>query len=360
MHLLDEMGLEEACYAAAGTRITGALLEFDGYFKAHMTLPEVLGRRYAFGIDRGAFDHALWTHLRRYPSVTAREGVAVTDLARDAGGRVTGVVAAEKGGAREVILARLCVVGADGRHSLVARKVSARIVEDCSERTSTVYCGEWEGLRPATADGNPVIHVATRGRGQGVLFFPSAAGRVHIATHARSDRVEIRGDAHGYYMGAFVGLKRVANRYVEHGGPGWVLVGDALHHKDPVDGQGIYDALIEGKRLAAILLDVHEGRLRWADALAAYRGAVDEETHAMFLATMKRIEKELYDEPPENVIRTYLRWLLCDPEYQRRFFLFLGRSLPPDRWLPPSVMLAAAARGAARDLGRLLRRDRAA
>jgi flavin-dependent dehydrogenase len=33
-------------------------------------------------------------------------------------------------------------------------------------------------------------------------------------------------------------------------GPGWVLVGDAGHFKDPTPGQGIADALRQAERLA--------------------------------------------------------------------------------------------------------------
>jgi flavin-dependent dehydrogenase len=191
----------------------------------------------------------------------------------------------------------------------------------------------------------------------------------------RADRVDIRGDAEGFYLATLesypgvqrrlagarrvspvIGLKRVANRYLEAGGPGWVLVGDALHHKDPVDGQGIYDAMLEAKLLAEALAAVAEGERSFTAAVAWYEARVREETHGMFVATMDRLKKELYDEPPELVIRTLVRWLLTDPEYQRRFILFLSRAIPPEGWLPPSLVGAAAARGALRDLRGLVHR----
>src|SRR6185369_10230008 len=109
-------------------------------------------------------------------------------------------------------------------------------------------------------------------------------------------------------------------------GPGWVLVGDAVTHKDPVDGQGIHDALTGARALAGLLVAVHEGRLAWDAMLDRYRLAVHESTYAMYQETMKRLARDLYSDPPPLVIRTRLRWVLEDPEYQRRFMLFQARA----------------------------------
>jgi hypothetical protein len=156
-----------------------------------------------------------------------------------------------------------------------------------------------------------------------------------------------------------VGVKRIANRYLDAGGTGWVLVGDAVHHKDPVDGQGIYDALIGSKILAEVLADVRAGSLTFDAGLARYRERLRAETHGMFLATMDRLKRELYTEPPEIVIRTLMRWLVTDPRYQRRFLQFLCRDIPAEGWLPPSLVRDAAIRGVLGDLRRLVRRGRA-
>ena len=70
-------------------------------------------------------------------------------------------------------------------------------------------------------------------------------------------------------------MKRIGNRYLTHGGEGWLLVGDALHHKDPVDGQGIYDALVEAKRLAELLVLERAGELDAAALVNRYGEAID-------------------------------------------------------------------------------------
>jgi 2-polyprenyl-6-methoxyphenol hydroxylase-like FAD-dependent oxidoreductase len=207
-----------------------------------------------------------------------------------------------------------------------------------------------------------------------VLFFPKPKHKMTVCTHIRSDRVQVEGDATAFYLRTLeslapvarrlrgarriddvVGLRRVANRYLDAGGPGWVLVGDALHHKDPVDGQGIYDALLETKILAEELRAWRAGEQSWDALLASYDRRVREGTHGMFMATMERLRRELYEEPPVLVMKTLMRWLINDPEYQRRFLLFLCRSLPPDGWMTRGLMGRAVARGLLGDVRRLFR-----
>lgn len=375
MLLLDEIGFSEDLYAHATTPVKAAAIVFDGHFAADFTVPTMFGRDHVCGFDRAGFDAALWEFLGRSTSVTRRAGFRVDEVLRDESGRVVGISGAGEGGAVEPLYARLCVVGADGRHSLIARKVQAKVIEDQAACTSTVHFAEWEGLAPYADETTPIMEIVTRARGLNVLFFPSANGRTHVTLHARSDRADTGGDAQGYYMrqleafaevrrrlvgarqvGPLLGMRRIANRYREHGGPGWVLLGDSVHHKDPVDGQGVYDALVEGKRLAALILELHRGAITWPALVTAYGRAIREETGAMFKATMQRLERELYQEPPVPVIRTFMRWLLQDPAYQRQFFAFLAREVSPDGWLGPKLLLGAAVRGLLRDLGGLVRR----
>ncbi len=369
MQLLDEIGFTEDRYAHASTPVGAAALVFEPYFSARLTVPRMFGRDYIRGFDRAGFDAALWDHVGGFAGVTRRAGFRVDDVTRDEHGRVDGIVGAEEGSASERLRARLCVVGADGRHSLVARKVHARVTLDRSERTSTAHFAEWEGLAPYPGADATILQIVTRARGTSVLFFPSAGGRVHVTTHVRSDRVDTGGDPQGYYMrqlgsfaavrqrlagarqvGPLLGVRKIANRYREVGGPGWLLVGDAVHHKDPVDGQGVYDALIEAKRLAELLLAAHVGALTWDALVPAYARALEEETGAMFRATMQRLERELYQEPPALLMRTVMRWLIQNPAYHRRFFAFLGREVSPENWLKPGLIVRSALRGVLGDV----------
>ncbi len=366
--MLEEIGFTERHYAHCATRIYSGIVGFDGVFQSRIRVPMAHGRDYLYGFERAGFDEALWNHLGSFPSITRRSGFTMSTLVHQ-GDRVVGIEGGMRGGARERYFARLAVVGADGRHSIVARKAGAQIVEDRDAHTSTIHFAEWEGLAPATPDGAPVLQIVSTGRGRSVLFFPSRDGRVAVVTHVRSDRAETAGDADGYYaaqlhsletvrrriqgarqVGPLLGVRRIANRYREHGGPGWVLAGDAFHHKDPVDGQGIYDALNGARHLADLLVTHAEGRVSWDALLARYHAIVHAETHAMFEATMERLARDLYSEPPEWMIRTVIRWSLQDPEYSRRFLLFLTRSIPPKTWRTPSLMAGVVGRGLFRDL----------
>jgi len=374
MELLDEIGVAARDYAAGSVEVRAFVIEFHTYFDAHFKTPTSRGRDHALCIERGQFDLALWKNLARFPTVTARSGFVFDELLRGDAGEVIGVVGHAEGGAEERILAG-CVVGADGRFSAVAHKAGAKITEDRPEHASTVYFADWEGVPPYGDYAEPLVHIYVSGLGTDILHLPLPNGHTTICTHQRADRVDVRGDADAYYHGVLdsyagvrrrtagakrvtpvMGVKRVGNRYREAGGPGWVLVGDALHHKDPVDGQGIYDALLEAKRLDEALASVDAGKRTFAEAVAWYEARVLEDTHGMFLATMDRLKKELYDEPPPLVIRTLVRWLLRDPEYQSRFIRFLYRDLPPEGWLPSSVIRGAAMRGALNDLRGLVGR----
>jgi 2-polyprenyl-6-methoxyphenol hydroxylase-like FAD-dependent oxidoreductase len=372
MELLDETGLEERAYGAGSVKVHALLIELRDICTGSFEVPVTHGRDYVYSIDRVRFDGALWQHLSRFPSVTARSSVAFVDLVRDERGRAIGVDLREGDGPLRRVLADV-VVGADGRFSAVARKAEARVVEDFPDRTSTVYFADWEGFPPVGGRPDPVVFIHATGRGFNILHFPMEGGRTVIATHQRADRVRVEGDAQGYYeamlrsqplerrrlqgarqVSPVIGLKRIANRYLEFGGPGWVLVGDAVHCKDPLDGQGIYDALVEAKILARLLLDVRAGTRTFGEALTLYRERALAATHGMFLATVDRLKRELYEEPPEIVMRTLMRWLLTDPEYQRRFILCFDRVIPPETWLPPSLVRAVALRGVMGDLRRLL------
>lgn len=354
--LLDELGLPEEAYARDATRFERIIIDFEAVFRANFPFPSLHGRAHAYSVDRRHFDRVLWEHMAATPGVDARQGVAVDEVLRDADGRVRGVRAgAERFDAD-------WVVGADGRFSGVARQVGAEVVERRAEHVSTVYFADWEGLDPAVP-GEDVVQIHATGKGANVLFFP-LPGRVTVCTHERADRVSIEGDATAWYearlagmpaiaarmtgakrVGRVVGLKRVGNGYRRAAGPGWALAGDAVHFKDPVDGQGIYDALLTTRILA-------EELCAGGDVGARYTERMRAATHPMFRATTQRLHDELYREPPALVVRTLLRWSLQDPTYQRRFFGYLCRELDPDGWLPPSVMAGAAARGLGRDVAR--------
>ena len=155
-----------------------------------------------------------------------------------------------------------CVVGADGRFSLVARQAGARVTEQRTDLDTSVLYAYWTGHAPYEPD--PVgIHVHAPGDGFGLIAMPTTQNRVAVVFQGRSDRFHAPEDAQAYYLeglrrypamwrrlanatqvSKLSGMKRIGNLFRQAGGPGWVLVGDAFHQKDFIDAQGIYDALL--------------------------------------------------------------------------------------------------------------------
>ena len=368
MHMLDDLGIPEADYAAATVQMDRLKIQFSDRFAAPFAVPELWGRSYVCALDRQIFDEVLWRNLERFDSVERREGFAVTDLLRDESGRVVGVVGREgSGGVVEELRAR-CIVGADGRFSLVARKAGAPITEAEDRFCSTVYFATWDGVTlPEARCG----FLFASGRGLDVLLLPLPGGRLQVNTHHRADRAVIDGDAQGYYRRMLaavpgvedflrggsqrddlVGIKRIGNGYRQSGGDGWLLVGDAVHYKDPADGQGIYDALLETKLLAEILDPWLKGASGhdWARVVDDWKRALLEATRPMYLETVARLQRELYDEPPEFAVKTLVRWTMTDPAYQEQFMRYLSRDISPTGWNSPKLMIGALARGLWRDI----------
>src|SRR5262245_10137622 len=368
MHLLDEIGADEADYARDTPRLREINTQIRDDFRTIIPVPDLFGRDYAYAIDRARFDDALWRTAARQPGVTAIQGIVVTDLLR-ANGRVSGVRA--RAGGAELSWTADCVVGADGRFSLVARKVGARDLDRRDDLPTSIYYAYWRHVAPY-GDG-PTIHIFGAGRGIGYLLMDSANGTTCMAVGGRAALFE--GDerpayryarllreqphvwrrlAHAEQATEVRGMRNTGNLYREAGGPGWALVGDALHQKDPLDGQGIYDAVFTAKALAEAIGAWKLAGASWEQALEGYATAVRAETYPMYEVTLERVRLELYTPRPDWAYKTWVRWVSTDAEYQRRFGLLLARAIDPKRWFPTSAFLGALVRGALGDLGRLL------
>lgn len=370
MAILDELGVDAAQLDKVLRPMPELSFRFADYFHVVVPFPTIAGRNHAYGVDRAGFDDILWRHVARFASVHQREDFSVRDVLRDASGRVVGIVGCERGGQDEQIRAR-CVVGADGRFSLIARKVAAPVTEEETRCLSTVYFAAWEGMLPPRDDVWG-LDVYTTGRGLDLLGCPIPGNQVLLNTHERADRVDIQGDAQAYYLATIkkvpavyerlrdakqvskvVGMKQVGNGYRRASGPGWVLVGDAVHYKDPVDGQGMYDALLGARILDHALapwLGSEGGEGSWESAMAEYERELHAATHDMYVETVSRLRQELYSEPPPFIIKTLIRWSMTDPVYQTRLMNYLGRAIPVKGWNSGRVVAGAVWRGIGRDL----------
>jgi 2-polyprenyl-6-methoxyphenol hydroxylase-like FAD-dependent oxidoreductase len=364
MALLDEIGVPESEFAAQTPILRQFVLEFAKHFRAEFRFEQpVGGRNHFYAVDRARFDHSIWRSLARYPSVTTLERARMEDLEHDADGRVIGLKAVVDGEPRS-FLAR-AVIGADGRHSVLARAVDAKITHARHDVDTTLHYAHWEDVA-AYAPGEPLAHIHTSCDGFSFVFMPTADGQTMVVAQGRADSYAAQdGTPEQVYerllrarplvwrrlagarqISDLRGIKRMGNLFRAPGGPGWALVGDAYHQKDSIDAQGIYDALLGAKLLAEQLLVWHAGECTWEQALERYDAAARAQLEPMFEATMARVKREIYDSPPPFVAKTLLRWVLTHPEYGRRFEAMVTRQMDPAQFLTPPKLLGLAASGA--------------
>jgi len=215
-----------------------------------------------------------------------RIGVRVRDLMQE-DGKVVGIDATGGDGERVQVRAPL-VVGADGKHSLVARAAGAATYR---ERTAgqCAFHAFWSGtghrdVEVFIADRRVCIVFPTHNDQAWVVCArPMAEWDVFKADHVAEYHRQI-----GEFpeLAAAMGGARLEGRYHGNGdldgffraaaGPGWALVGDAGHTKDPGPGRGISDAFMQADLLAEAADDALRGRRSWDEALAEFGRARDE------------------------------------------------------------------------------------
>ncbi len=364
MALLDGLDVSEEVYARGTPKIRGIEFEMSDYFSTRLSLPEVSGRDYLYAVDRPQLDGALWERAANTPGVTARRGVSMRRVLRDED-RVVGVVV-EAGRRTEEIRGR-CVIGADGRYSKTAREVGSEVVHVRTDCNTVLHFAYWEGCPPHDS-GEEIVQIHASCDGFSFVLMPSRDGRMGVVTQGRVDRYRLDAGVEATYHGLLqarpavwkrlapaqrttpvLGIK-FANAFRHPAGPGWMLVGDAFHHKDSYDAQGIYDALLQSQLLAAALIPWHGGETTWDEATATYEREAMAAMRPMFEATMDRIQREVYSDPPPLIARTVIRWTMTDPTWKRRFTELLTRTIEPQGWAPPSVAIGALVRGLGRDL----------
>ncbi|HET9906760.1 MAG TPA: FAD-dependent monooxygenase, partial [Anaerolineales bacterium] len=329
-------------------KVTHLILDVMGKYQAIMPLELLqLDRNYVFGIDRNRFDTLIWQRAANQSGVTACQNFSMTDVVKDAAGRVTGFVGKSGNGSEEVFSADL-VVGADGRFSLAANKFGSKPFEELNDYPSASYHAEWQGVAPYSDTYPHPMIIYQLGKGYSFLCIPIDKGKYIIANYMRTSDTNFGGKIEEHYLRAIqsvprlreqlknahmitrvVGVRRIDNGYRQAYGDGWVLVGDAFHYESPLDGQGFYNALLASKFLAEAIRQWKDGR-PWLEAGEEYQKRFYENTHAMLKQTVKRVQQELYTEPPPFVVNHLMRWMLTDPGYQTQFLRYLSRAIDPN------------------------------
>jgi flavin-dependent dehydrogenase len=273
-----------------------------------------------------------------------REGFNVIDVVRD-GEWVTGIM----GAARDVVLATTerarIVIGADGRHSTVARLVGARAYED-RPTVACWYFAFWDGV---PIDGLE-IHWQP---GRCIYAFPTNDGQTAIFVGRPRDEFDaFRADVESAYLRTLESaptlLERVRNggqrasRFFGHGdlpnffrrsfGLGWALVGDAGHHKDPAAAYGMSDALRDAELLAEAVDDGLAGRRPFVRVLADYERRRDERARPDFERNYQQAHLMEWDIPEMLQLRAALRG---NPTETSRYLGVFMKSVSPEEFFAP-------------------------
>jgi flavin-dependent dehydrogenase len=217
--------------------------------------------------------------------VEFRDGVSVLEYVSDAG-RVAGVRARGRDGTMTEERATI-TVGADGRHSPLARAVRAPTYRE----VPTVLCYYFSYWSDAQTE---AFELYVRPADRRVIFsFRTEGGLFAVFVGAPIDELPaIRPDIERFFMASldlapdfaariragrreerFYGASDLPNFYRKPFGPGWALVGDAGLHKDPFLALGICDAWRDVDLLAGAIGEGLGGQRQMLDALAVYETA---------------------------------------------------------------------------------------
>lgn len=283
-----------------------------------------------------------------------RPATPVTGLVVD-DGRVVGVRT------RSGQLRAPLVVGADGVRSAVARLVDARAYH----RRPCGRAFMWAYFEDASADADKLWlgkigdHAFLASATDANLFMIAVVPSVDRWAELRRDREaafhaglhewsELEASvAEGRRVGPIRIMSGMTGYLRESAGPGWVLVGDAGHFKDPTPGQGISDALRQAVALASAieraLGDGHDPdrvlrdwwQWRDRDAWEMYR----------FAGEMGAAG------PTPRLVHEIQRRLAADPELAEGLLRVLNHDLSPSRVFTPRVAARAVASGLRRGRG---------
>jgi flavin-dependent dehydrogenase len=263
-----------------------------------------------------------------------RESIAVEGFLTE-GARIDGIRARDRAG--NVFTERATMtIGADGRSSRLARIVNAPAYDTAP--TLMCYCfSYWSGVPErglnvivrrnrvffafptndglfAVFLGAPISEFPDMSADRERYFEESLALVPHFADKLRNGRREER----------FSGAGDLPNFFRKPFGPGWALVGDAGHHKDPYLALGVSDAFRDAEFLSDALDNALSGRCAFEAAGLDYERRRNEAAAPGYRENL--LLAQFPPVPPEQLeLRAALR---TQPEATRHFFMARQGLLP--------------------------------
>jgi 2-polyprenyl-6-methoxyphenol hydroxylase-like FAD-dependent oxidoreductase len=334
LELLDGWGLLEplirsGCPPVRRLSYTVGDVTIAGSFDASQTIDAVYAPR------RPVLDGLLSDAAVR-AGAELRDRCTVHELEHAPTGRVTGVRYREAGGRSRTEGARL-VIGADGMRSTVARLAGAAVTRQDAPLTCAYYTF-WAGpgveFEVYERDGCLVGAVPTHdGSTLVAVYQPLAAypafrrdpaqaywDAVRTTAAPLADRLSGTERRERWY-----GTGQQWNFFRRPAGPGWVLVGDAGHHKDSLTGTGMTDAFRQADALARAIGGRLHDDTALAESLADFAAWRDEHFAAHYRVTLEAARLRVTPERLE-----LLRWIASDPAATATFLdVTVGAALPP-------------------------------
>jgi flavin-dependent dehydrogenase len=245
----------------------------------------------AYGPRRTALDKVLVDAAAQAGAEVREEFSVETVLSTD--GTVTGIRGHSKGGISVTERANV-VIGADGRHSLVAHAVGPLQYHE-KPPLLTAYYSYWSGVpmsnrfetyvRPLrgfaawpTNDDLTVVIAGWPFAEFGANKKDIEGNYLETLDMAPEFAERVRG---GKREERFVGTA-VPNYFRKPYGPGWALVGDAGYNRDFITAQGIHDAFRDAELCATALDEAFSGARSYDDAMADYQTARDQQVLPMY------------------------------------------------------------------------------
>jgi flavin-dependent dehydrogenase len=278
--------IDHQSFEASGVRLTGFSLPVDGHRTTYAPRRFVLDPILADGAVAAGAEF--------------RESCTVNDLIVE-DGRVTGVRYTTPEGTETTERARL-VVGADGMRSLVARRTGAPNVVEHPRMTCTYYSywsgvpghfelyerpGRWIGVLPTNDDLSLIMAYFPQSEFTQVRtgVEPAYLEAIRTTAPVLYDRMSA-----GRRVEQMYGTGHQENYFRKAHGPGWVLVGDALHHKDSITARGITDAFLQAQSLVDCVGDRLHDDAALDAALRRYERSVDDAFYSLYQGALNVAE----------------------------------------------------------------------
>ena len=307
----------------------------------------------AYGPRRTILDKVL-VDAAAEAGAEVREDFTVEEIVTE-DGAVTGIRGHAKGGDTVTEKAGV-VIGADGKHSLLAKTVEP---EAYNERPSqlAMYYAYWSDL---PVSGFETTIRAEKRRGWAAL--PTHDGLTCMPFGWPVEEFKAnRGDIEGNFFEAidlapefaervrgakretkFVGSAELPGYFRKPFGPGWVLVGDAGYHKNPITAMGINDAFRDAELVADALGDAFSEKRPFDEGMTAYQRTRDEAAMPVYEFTAEFASME----PPPPEMQQLIGAMQGNQEAQDAFISVQASTLPaPEFFAPENVGKIMAAAG---------------